>query len=228
MVDVGDGWDGWALALGAGRSATTGRLLATGDPDSRQRPGDPQAASLADEDLALRFRRGDDQAFALLYARYRAPLLRFVRRTTPDPSDLEELVQEIWLAVIRGRERYMARARFVTYLFSIARRRSADRWRRHGVQLDQGIDVEGLEALPAPAQTGPQSRAETEAIGAAIMCAVDALPLAQREIFLLRAETDLTLEEIAQVTGTTRETAKSRLRYALSRLRATLEPWNDE
>ncbi|HWG30232.1 MAG TPA: sigma factor, partial [Steroidobacteraceae bacterium] len=70
------------------------------------------------EELALRFRRGDDQAFGLLYARYRAPLLRFVRRTTPDPSDLEELLQEIWLAVIRGRERYIGRARFVTYLFA--------------------------------------------------------------------------------------------------------------
>lgn len=84
-----------------------------------------------------------------------------------------------------------------------------------------------LEALPGPAQTWPESRAETEAIGAAILCAVNALPLAQRETFLLRAETDLTLDEIAQVTGTTREAAKSRLRYALARLRASLEPWNE-
>lgn len=92
----------------------------------------------------------------------------------------------------------------VTYLFSIARRRSADRWRRHGMQLRPEADADELEALPAPAQTWPHSRAETEAIGAAIMGAVDALPPAQREVFLLRAETDLTLDEIAQVTGTTR------------------------
>ena len=179
------------------------------------------------EELALRFRRGDHQAFDLLYARYRAPLLRFVRRTVPNPSDLEEVIQEIWLAVIRGRERYIPRARFVTYLFSIARRRSIDGWRRHGVHLGPDGNETELEALPGPAQTWPESRAETEAIGAAILCAVNALPLAQRETFLLRAETDLTLDEIAQVTCTTRETAKSRLRYALARLRASLEPWNE-
>lgn len=131
------------------------------------------------------------------------------------------------MAIIRGRERYTAQARFVTYLFSIARRRSADRWRRHGVQLDPGVNVEELEELPAPVHMWPERRAQTEALGAAIVGAVDALPLAQREVFLLRAETDLTLDEIAQVTGTTRETVKSRLRYALARLRTMLEPWHE-
>lgn len=227
MDDTVNSWERWALALSTGRSASSDGLLSIEDSISRRSPGDRPAESPADEELALRFRRGDDRAFALLYARYRAPLLRFVRRTTPDPADLEELVQEIWLAVIRGRERYLARARFVTYLFSIAQRRSADRWRRHGVQVDMAVGADELEALPAPVQTWPQSRAETEAIGAAIMGAVDALPLAQREVFLLRAETDLTLDEIAQVTGTTRETAKSRLRYALNRLRIKLEPWHE-
>lgn len=205
----------------------TGALWSVANLSAGRQPRDGEAASLADEELALRFRRGDHQAFDLLYARYRAPLLRFVTRTMPDPSDAEEVVQEIWLAVIRGRERYVTQARFVTYLFSIARRRSADRWRRREVQLHSGISVNELEAQAAPVQTWTESRAETEAIGAAIMCAVDALPLAQREIFLLRAETDLTLDEIAQVTSTTRETAKSRLRYALSRLRIALEPWNE-
>ncbi len=95
------------------------------------------------------------------------------------------------------------------------------------MRLETGEDGNELDALPAPAQTWPDSRAEAEVIGAAILSAVDALPLAQREIFLLRAETDLTLEEIAEVIGTSRETAKSRLRYALDRLRSALEPWND-
>lgn len=217
----------WVLGLSSGNSDDTGAAWSVANLGAGRHPGDGEAASLADEELALRFRRGDDQAFGLLYARYRAPLLRFVRRTTPDPSDLEELVQEIWLAVIRGRERYIARARFVTYLFSIARRRSADRWRRHGAQLGPELNVDEVEALAAPVQTWPESRAETEAIRAAIMCAVDALPLAQREIFIPRAETDLTLDEIAQVTGTNRETVKSRLRYALTRLRTALEPWNE-
>jgi RNA polymerase sigma-70 factor, ECF subfamily len=220
-------WERWAPAISSGHAGPSCGLSSVGNPGSQRRPSDRPAANVGDEDLALRFRRGDEQAFNLLYARYRGPLLRFVRRATVDPSDLEELVQEIWLAVIRGRERYLPRARFITYLFSIARRRCIDRWRRDGVQLDPQGNTDELAALPAAVQTWPESQAETEAIGAAIRLAVDALPPAQREVFLLRAETDLTLEEIAQVTCTTRETAKSRLRYALARLRASLEPWNE-
>jgi RNA polymerase sigma-70 factor (ECF subfamily) len=220
-------WERWTLPIRATHVGVRGGLFSIQDPTSRRRTGDQAAASLGDEELALRFRRGDHEAFDLLYARYRAPLLRFVRRTTPNPSDLEEVVQEIWLAVIRGRERYMPRARFVTYLFSIARRRSIDGWRRRGVQPDPEGTVTEIEALPGPVQIWPESVADAEEIGAAILCAVDALPLVQRETFLLRAETDLTLDEIAQVTCTTRETAKSRLRYALARLRASLEAWNE-
>jgi Sigma-70 region 2 len=147
--DALESWQRWVLAISPVHSGVRGGLFSSEDPSSRRRTVDQRAASPGDEELALRFRRGDHQAFDLLYARYRAPLLRFVRRTTPNPSDLEEVIQEIWLAVIRGRERYMPRARFVTYLFSVARRRSIDRWRRYGVQLDPDGNVTELEALPA-------------------------------------------------------------------------------
>src|SRR5690242_5169073 len=103
VEDVVDIWETWLLALGAGHSLASGKLLAGEDLAPRRRRGDRPDESFADEELALGFRRGNEQAFTLLYARYRAPLLRFVRRTTPDPADLEELVQEIWMAVIRGR-----------------------------------------------------------------------------------------------------------------------------
>lgn len=223
--------DSWAARWLAGRllpqPGIAGAPLPARTLSVRRHPGDEHAASLADEELALRFRRGDEQAFERLYARYRAPVLRYVRRTTVNSADVEELVQEIWLAVIRGRERGPAHARFVTYLFCIARRRCIDRWRRHGARVQAGPDESPLEALAAPVHTGPHPRAENEAMGAAIAGAIDALPLPQRETFLLRAETDLTLEEIAQVTGTTRETAKSRLRYAFNRLRVVLEPWHE-
>ncbi|MGH8220740.1 MAG: sigma factor-like helix-turn-helix DNA-binding protein [Steroidobacteraceae bacterium] len=86
-------------------------------------------------------------------------------------------------------------------------------------------DADALELLPAPARMQPDSLVGQEALAVAIAAALEALPLLQREVFLLRAETDLTLDEIAQVTGTNRETAKSRLRYGVHRLRAALEPW---
>lgn len=94
----------WVLWLSSGHSDDTGALWSVANLSAGRQSRDAEAASLADEELALRFRRGDHHAFDLLYARYRAPLLRFVTRTMPDPSDAEEVVQEIWLAVIRGQE----------------------------------------------------------------------------------------------------------------------------
>jgi RNA polymerase sigma factor (sigma-70 family) len=192
--------------------------------DSRRDISISASPPVSDEELLRLYRRGDQDAFRKLYERHRGPLMRFVRRTAFDLSDTEEVIQETWMAVIRGRERYVPNARFVTYLFSIARRRGMDRWRRRGSHPELE-DADALERVPAPARTQPESLLGAEALAGAVAAALEALPILQRETFLLRAETDLTLDEIAHVTGTTRETAKSRLRYALSRLRAALEPW---
>lgn len=190
----------------------------------QRNPPIPATRSVADEELMRRYRGGDAEAFRTLYERYRAPLLHFIRRTAIDSSDVEEIVQETWMAVIRGRERYVPQARFVTYLFSIGRRRSVDGWRRRGRQPELE-DSDAIDLIPAPQPTQPESIIGEEALAAALATAIQALPLLQRETLLLRADTDLSVDEIAQVTGTTRETAKSRLRYGLRRLRAALEPW---
>jgi RNA polymerase sigma-70 factor, ECF subfamily len=182
----------------------------------------------SDEVLMRRYQRGDEQAFNQLYERHRAALRRFVRRLSPETSDNEEIAQETWMAVIHGRDRYRPQARFVTYLFSIARRRTMDRWRKLGRAPELEPDAEELDRLAGPTSHEPESHADTVALRTDLMTAVASLPILQREAFLLRAEGDLTLEEIGEVTGTGRETAKSRLRYALNRLRIALEPWHDK
>jgi len=184
-------------------------------------PRDPSA-----EALMQHYRNGDENAFRQLYQQYRAPLLRFIRRVCPDPAEVEEIAQETWMAVVKGRERYLPNARFVTYLFSIARRRNMDRWRRRGRLPEHlGLEAAELDAHPAPTVYEPERQANSAVLQTALNAAIAALPLLQREAFLLRAEGGLGLEEIAVVTGTNRETAKSRLRFAVSRLRQTLEPW---
>jgi RNA polymerase sigma-70 factor, ECF subfamily len=182
----------------------------------------------SDEVLMRRYQRGDEQAFRQLYERHRASLLRFARRLSAEIGDSEEIAQETWMAVIQGRERYRPQARFVTYLFSIARRRTMDRWRKLGRAPPLEPDAEELDRQTAPTTHEPEFHAATVALRADLMTAVESLPIMQREAFLLRAEGSLTLEEIGAVTGTSRETAKSRLRYALNRLRIMLEPWHDE
>lgn len=185
------------------------------------------SATESDEVLMRRYQHGDDHAFRQLYERHRSPLLRFVRKLSPDNVDNEEIAQETWMAVIQGRERYHPQARFVTYLFSIARRRTMDRWRRLGRTPPLESGAEELEQQSAPAALEPEFHAAAIALRADLMAAVESLPITQREAFLLRAEGSLTLEEIGEVTGTSRETAKSRLRYALNRLRIMLEPWHE-
>ena len=180
----------------------------------------------SDEVLMKQYQRGSEHAFRILYERHRSPLLRFVKRLAPG-GEVEEIAQETWMAVVKGRERFVPQARFVTYLYSIAHRRAVDRWRRRGRLLDDpGIEV--LDSLVAPTQYEPENQANNAALGVDLLLAIDALPLAQREAFLLRAEGDLSINEIAAVTGANRETAKSRLRFALSRLRSALEPWHDD
>jgi RNA polymerase sigma-70 factor (ECF subfamily) len=182
----------------------------------------------SDEVLMRRYRRGDDQSFYILYERHRASLRRFVGRLSADSSDSEEIAQETWMALIHGRDRYRTEARFVTYLFSIARRRTIDRWRKLGRAPEMEPDAEELDKAAGPASDEPEYHAATVALRADLMTAVASLPILQREAFLLRAEGNLTLAEIGEVTGTSRETAKSRLRYALNRLRIALERWHDK
>jgi RNA polymerase sigma-70 factor (ECF subfamily) len=180
-----------------------------------------------DEDLMRRYQRGDADAFRVLYARHREHLYRFSLRLTSDSAEGEEVFQETWMAVIRGREQFRSDSRFTTYLFSIARRRAADRWRKRGV-----VVVEPLAEIEQPIldealieRYGPLDRTHNAQLGSALSDAIAKLPLAQREAFLMRAEGDLSLDEIARATQSNTETVKSRLRYATCRLRKYLVEW---
>jgi RNA polymerase sigma-70 factor, ECF subfamily len=194
----------------AGRGHAPGRLEAL--------------SSLTDEALMIRFGNGETDAFEVVYRRHRARVHRFVKRM--NPSDADEIFQDVWLAVIAGRERYVPSARFVTYLFTIAHRRAADRWRRKArtenatiVFVDDDFDAADEE------QSDPLGLAINAELGRALDAAIAKLPAAQREAFLMQAEGGLSLEEIAQASAAGRETVKSRLRYAYKRLRRALESW---
>jgi RNA polymerase sigma-70 factor (ECF subfamily) len=186
-----------------------------------------KSTDASDEELLQRYRGGDSDAFRVLYGRHREHLYRFVLRLTANSAEGEEVFQETWMAVIYGRERFRADARFATYLFSIARKRAADRWRKRGT-----VVVESLPEIEQPildeeliAIYGPLDCAHNVELGNALSAAIDSLPPPQREAFLMQAESDLSLDEIAQATQTNPETVKSRLRYATRRLRKYLAEW---
>ena len=173
-----------------------------------------------DEELMLAYRGGDARAFDALYARHRGRLFRFVLRGVKQRAVAEELYQEIWIRVIEARRGYAATARFSTWLYTIAHHRLVDHWRRH--ELAAVPEDDGAEVAAGPA-SDPARQAESREALARFAAALEKLPHAQREAFLLHEEAGLTALEIAAVTGSETEAVKSRLRYAVAKLKAAID-----
>jgi RNA polymerase sigma factor (sigma-70 family) len=178
----------------------------------------------ADEELMLRYRGGDTGAFEALYRRHRGPMYRFLLRQVGDTATAEELFQDVWMRVIDSRARYQARAPFSSWAYAIAHNRLMDFYRASGKAkfLEQDESEEALEKLPSVDPPVDIHLDQKRAV-VRLFAALDQLPEVQREAFLLQQEGELSIEEIGSVTGVSRETAKSRLRYALAKLRASLE-----
>jgi RNA polymerase sigma-70 factor (ECF subfamily) len=177
----------------------------------------------SDEELMLAYRDGDAAAFERLYARHKGPLFRFVLRSIRERPVAEELYQEVWMRVVESRKRYEPQARFRTWLYTIAHNRMVDHWRRRGLSV-VSLDAEDPEDRarrepPASPASNPERALEGRERLARFARALEALPPAQREAFLLREEGGMSVGEIAHVTGADEEAAKSRLRYALAKLK---------
>jgi RNA polymerase sigma-70 factor (ECF subfamily) len=176
---------------------------------------------VSDEQLMLRYRDGNAVAFDELYGRHRGGVFRYVLRQVGLRSAAEEVFQEIWMNIISSRARFRVEARFATFLYHVAHNCVIDHFRRktplHLISLDD--DADEAHQVAGPARDQPEQAAAVRQSAARLLNALALLPPEQREVFLLHEEGGLTLEEIAGVTGTGRETVKSRLRYALAKLR---------
>jgi RNA polymerase sigma-70 factor (ECF subfamily) len=215
------GLSGEAVALPE-RAAPAARV-------SRPASGPRKVAAMAEVDdgeLMLRYAGGDLRAFESLYGRHRSALYRYLARHTRDPEVANDIFQEVWSRVISSRARYEPRAKFTTFLYRIAHNCFIDHCRRSSARQDRAnvsneeFDLE--KVLPAPLADLPDARAEHAQTLARYRAALASLPADQRDTFLLYEESGLTLEEIGSITGVSMETAKSRLRYALNKLRAAM------
>ena len=183
----------------------------------------------SDEALISRYAGGDPMAFASLYRRHEMRIWRYLRHNLENRAIADELMQEVWFAVARDAAGYRPTARFTTWLFAIARNRLIDalRGRRTHVSLDTiGHEAPCLwEQLTADATAGPLAAVMMRDQAAALAQALRRLPHEQRDAFLLQVEGELSVEEVASVTGSSFETTKSRLRYARARLREMLSEY---
>jgi RNA polymerase sigma-70 factor (ECF subfamily) len=176
----------------------------------------------SDEDLMLRFSGGDAAAFDALYARHRGGVFRYLVRQCRNHAAAEELFQDIWMNLVQARTRYRVEAKFTTYLYTLAHNRLMDHFRRgKGLELVSVDQEEGPAALEIAASSAaqPERVAQSRQQARRLMELLAGLPAAQREVFLMYEEGGLSLEQIAVATGANREAVKSRLRYALAKLR---------
>jgi RNA polymerase sigma-70 factor (ECF subfamily) len=188
----------------------------------------------SDEALMLRYRDGDVRAFEVLVTRHRKAIYNFILRFVRDPAQAEDVLQETFLRVVKGADAYEKQAKFTTWLYTIARNLCVDASRRgkhrKAASLDAPIgDDEGaaLIDLVAGGEPTADKQAISRELGVRLKRAIESLPDEQREIFLLREVSDLQFNEIAQIVGCPENTVKSRMRYALEKLREALEDYRD-
>lgn len=189
-----------------------------------------------DEDAKLfdEFRKGDHHAFEALLQRYERSVVSFIFRQVGDRARAQELGQETFLRVIRNADTWTPKARFRTWLFTIARNLCIDEARRarhrHSDSLDEAVyeedsattavdRVQDLEAL-SPAQAPVRAEFRDK-----VLALIAALPDEQREVFCLRHFDGMRFTEIAKVQDISENTVKSRMRYALSSLRDALREY---
>ena len=193
----------------------------------RSMPAPAIAAETRDEDLMLAYAAGNAAAFDALYARHKGGVYRYVLRHCGHAGIADELFQDVWMNMIRARASYIPSARFTTWLYRVAHNRFIDHWRATGhVELvtagpDDDAD-DPLDAIPAAHNDEPEARANARELSGRLQAAFASLPTAQREAFLLHQEGGLELAEIAALTGAGVETVKSRIRYAVTKLRTEL------
>lgn len=183
----------------------------------------PTATEPSDADLLRRYRGGDAAAFTRLYERHRLGLFRFLLGLCGDHGVAEEVFQDTWMSLIRSESlQREAAVLFKTWLYQIARNRLIDHWRKQGKrqQREEAFDEQVHDQ--AMAEPDPERQLSLSQDQARIQAALADLPAEQREVFLLRAHGDLELHEIAELTRTPAETVKSRLRYAMQKLRRLL------
>jgi RNA polymerase sigma-70 factor (ECF subfamily) len=173
-----------------------------------------------DSALMLRYQDGDVNAFDALYRRHKDPVYRYLLRLSGHRDTAEDVFQEVWGKIIKARENYRPTAKFTTFLYRVAHNCFIDHVRRN--RRHAGA-VEFQPELCSDPGDSVELTTERRMARQRLAAALVDLPEEQRDAFLLHEEGGLSVDQIAKVTGCNRETAKSRLRYAVAKLRVAID-----
>jgi len=186
------------------------------------------AQERTDEELLAAYQQGDPGAFEALLRRHRAPLFTFLLRMLGERERAEDLAQETFLRIVKGAPAWEHRARFQTWLFTIARNLCVDQSRRDRFRRADSLDAQGPGDEPAMVDSVPGREidpgrgAESARLRPVLQRALLSLPAEQREVFVLREQAGVPFREIAEIQCVNENTVKSRMRYALEGLRKAL------
>jgi len=179
---------------------------------------------LSDEQLILKYSKGEVTFFEEIYARHKGPLFRYCLRNFKQRAIAEECFQEIWLKIIKNRERYQPKALFTTYLYRIAQNTIIDLYRKDKKRSQDCEFDEQLVNSQAPYQDDLQMEQQQNKLQVTeLRTQIAELPFEQRNTLLLKLNSDLSLDDIARILDCGKETVKSRLRYATGKLKGLLE-----
>jgi len=173
-----------------------------------------------DSALMLRYQDGDVAAFEILYRRHKDAIYRYLLRLCGHRDTAEDIFQEVWGKIVKARSSYRPTAKFTTFLYRVAHNCFIDHLRRNkrhagNATLEPELHSDQGETLElATERSLARERMEL---------ALKTLPDEQRDAFLLSEEGGLSIDQIASVTGCNRETAKSRVRYAIGKLRKAID-----
>jgi len=191
----------------------------------------------SDEMLMVRYQRGERKAFVELVRRHNRAVYNFVLRQLRVPALAEDVTQDVFMRLVQNAAEFKHEARFLTWLYTIARNLCIDQLRklshRRHASLDQPQgDPNNAQLLgDTVSDPNPHASAEHSALSSevrsSIVKAVDSLPEDQREVFLLREVASLPFRDIAEITGVGENTVKSRMRYALDRLKDALSDFEE-
>lgn len=164
-----------------------------------------------------------ETATRLLYERHERPLIAYLYGLSRHQALANEVYQESWLRVWKRIDDWQPNAKFSTFLYAVAKNCLSDLYfRKEQKQLFVTSSIDDEETVELPEENiscMADFSLEKHRAEAAYKHCLEQLPLVQREAFLLTREKDMTADDIADLTGAGKEAIKSRIRYAISKLR---------
>ncbi len=185
-----------------------------------------------DAALMLRVKRGDSEAFAELVNKYKQPVMNVIYRVLRDPTEAEDLAQNVFVQVYKSADRYKASARFTTWLFTIARNLCLNEIRRRSRHPADSLEGSHSDSEDQPTRqfedpktASPPDTLLSRELEQKVEQALAELPENQRTAIVLCRQEELSYEEIAEVLGCSLSATKSLIHRGREALKEKLKPY---